>query len=51
MTDIQIQAEKLRDFVSRGGNPDRWWASKEFSFVDACKIEEECFRLEQGVDE
>lgn len=50
MTDIEIQARKLRNFVSRGGNPDKWWASKEFSFIDACKIEEEYFRLEQEVE-
>ena len=37
--DIEIQAEHLNSYLSRGGDPDRWWYWMDFSPRDRERIE------------
>ena len=49
MTEPTYQAEKLRDFVSRGGDPERWWESKGFSVAMRQEIVRAYECLKRGV--
>ena len=37
--DAQIQAEKLRSFVTRGGSAELWWRSKNFTSEQRMAVE------------
>jgi hypothetical protein len=37
--EVRFQAEKLTDFVRRGGDAARWWASKDFTPKERTKIQ------------
>jgi len=37
--DIEYQAEKLRDYIARGGDREAWFRSKSFTWVDRRAIE------------
>lgn len=43
----RIQAEKLQDFVARGGSTSRWFASKGFSKADRARITQESLLIAQ----
>ncbi|MFC1587900.1 hypothetical protein ACFL54_06305 [Planctomycetota bacterium] len=37
--DAFYQAQKLLSFIQRGGDPVRWWKSKDFTSVRRSEIE------------
>ena len=47
-SDAYFQAQQYLAYVQRGGDPERWWASKGFSHQERSEIEREVARLRRG---
>jgi hypothetical protein len=46
--EVRFQAEKLTDFIRRGGDAALWWASKDFTPKERGQIEEAVRLLGKG---